>query len=423
MNPPAQAPPTTSGHARAVIGLNPPAQAPPSPDDPRLADLAGQWRSVYVHIPFCEQVCPYCDFAVAAGKDHLTSRYATALVTEIRATPGWGPLEAVNFGGGTPSRMPVRWLEQILGEVISRFDLVEGAEVSLEANPEDWTPQKARELVSAGFNRVSLGAQSFDTGVLTYLGRRHTPDDVARSVTAARNAGFSSVNLDLIMGSPPETAASWSATLQRALDLEPEHLSTYALTVEPGTVLWKEVRSGAAAPDSDRQADCWEEADRASGEAGLVRYEVSNAARPGHPCRYNLSVWGQGEYLGFGNGAHSFHRGRRWENTRDLRRYLETMERGQSPGRRIERVIGWAAEAERLLLGIRRRAGVMPGRVGMTLWNSERGRRLQAAGVIGLRDGRLRVERPLLTDEVSRAILAIQQSEDSQPGPLEEGVT
>ena len=387
--------------------MNPPGKPPLLPDDPRLADRAGEWRSAYVHIPFCEKVCPYCDFAVVAGRDDLAVRYANALISEIEAAPPWAPLEAVNFGGGTPSRMPVALLQRILQALIVRFGIRRGAEISLEANPEDWTLPKARDLVSAGFNRVSLGAQSFDQSVLSYLGRRHTPDHIVKAVFAARRAGFSSVNLDLIMGSPPETAASWTATLQHAKECRPDHLSTYGLTVEPGTVLWKNVRAGARAPDPDRQADCWEEAARVCAEVGLVRYEVSNAALPGHHCRYNLSVWGQGEYLGFGNGAHSFRDRRRWENVRNPKRYLEEVEGGSSPGRRYQTISGWAAETERLLLGIRRRAGVHPGRAGMALWNSQRGRRLHQAGVIALRDGRLRVDRPLLTDEVSRAILAI----------------
>ena len=387
--------------------MNPPARRIPSPDDADLADRAAGWRSAYVHIPFCEQVCPYCDFAVAAGRDHLAERYGRALIAEIESVPDWGPLEAVNFGGGTPSRMPAGWLERILERLESRLGLRSGAEVSLEANPEDWTEAKAARLAGAGFNRVSLGGQSFDRRVLSYLGRRHGGDDTVRAVEAARRAGFRSVSLDLIMGSPPETAASWSATLDGALACEPDHLSTYALTVEPGTALWRRVRAGAPAPDPDRQADRWEEADRACAAAGLVRYEVSNAARPGHPCRYNLSVWGQGRYLGFGNGAHSFRGDLRWENVRDLHRYLEAVEREEPPGRRFRRVTGWEGESERLLLGIRRRAGVRPGRLGMELWNSRQGRRLRQAGVIGLRGGRLRVDRPLLTDEVSRAILAI----------------
>lgn len=382
----------------------------PSPDDAGLADRAAKRRSVYVHIPFCEQVCPYCDFAVAVNRDHLAARYAKALIAEIESASVWGPLAAVNFGGGTPSRMPTVLLREILDHVSSRFGLRQGAEVSLEANPEDWTAEKAEALVEAGFNRVSLGAQSFDPQVLSYLGRRHAPRDAVRSVSDARRAGFRSVNLDLIMGSPPETAASWSATLERALACDPDHLSTYALTVEPGTVLWKRLRAGAPPPDPDRQADCWDEADRVCAQAGLVRYEVSNAARPGHPCRYNLSVWGQGRYLGFGNGAHSFRGDRRWENVRDLGRYLETVEGGESPARRFHTVTGREAETERLLLGLRRRAGVTPGRLGTALWNSEEGGRLRRAGLIGLRDGRLRVERPLLTDEVSRAILSISRN-------------
>lgn len=384
-----------------------PSGAVPAPDDPDLADRAGDWRSVYVHIPFCEQVCPYCDFAVAADQDHLADRYGKALLAEIESVADWGPLEAVNFGGGTPSRMPVMWLEEILALLDARFGLRPGAEVSLEANPEDWTARKAEQLATIGFNRVSVGAQSFDPKVLSYLGRRHCADDIVRSVANARQAGFRSVNLDLIMGSPPETSASWSTTLERALDCHPDHLSTYSLTVEPGTALWRWVRDGAPAPDPDRQAECWEEADRVCRQAGLVRYEVSNAARPGHPCRYNLSVWGQGRYLGFGASAHSFRGNRRWENVRDLRRYLEAVRTGRPVARRMQPITGADAERERLLLGIRRRAGVKPGPLGEALWRSPAGRRLRQAGVIALRDRRLRVTRPLLTDEVSRAILGV----------------
>ncbi len=386
-----------------------------SPDDPDLADQAGRWRSVYVHIPFCEKVCPYCDFAVAADQDHLVDRYGRALVAEIESAPNWGPLESVNLGGGTPSRMPVVWLKEIVGLLAARFGLRPGAEVSLEANPEDWTDRKAEQLATIGFNRVSLGAQSFDPKVLSYLGRRHGADDIVRSVAGARRAGFGSVNLDLIMGSPPETPASWSTTLRRALACAPDHLSTYSLTVEPGTPLWRWVEDGAPAPDPDRQAECWEEADRQCAKEGLARYEVSNAARPGHLCRYNLSVWGQGQYLGFGNGAHSFRGDCRWENVRDLRRYLATIERGESAGRRFHQMSRIEKESERLLLGIRRRAGVRPGRLGKALWSSQPGRRLREAGVIALQDGRLQVTRPLLTDEVSRAILAVSSE---QPPPL-----
>ncbi|MCY3564172.1 MAG: radical SAM family heme chaperone HemW [bacterium] len=388
------------------------------PDDPRLADQAGGWRSAYLHVPFCEEVCPYCDFAVVAGRDQLASRYGKALVAEIRSAPDWGPLDAVNFGGGTPSRMAPELLERILQELSSRFGIRRGAEVSLEANPEDWTLQKAESLVTAGFNRVSLGAQSFDTEVLSYLGRRHTPARIGRAVTVARKAGFVSVNLDLIMGSPPESPSSWTGTLRKAMDTDPDHLSTYSLTVEPGTVLWKRVRAGACPPDPDRQAECWEEADRESARAGLVRYEISNAARPGHPCRYNLSVWGQGEYLGFGNGAHSFRDGRRWENLRGLDRYLDAVESGRSPNHRFELIEGWSAETERVLLGIRRTAGVRIGRAGEALWKSARGRELRRAGVIGLHEGRLVVERPLLTDEVSRAILSMPPPENAELGKV-----
>ena len=314
--------------------------------------------------------------------------------------------------------MPAELLERILQELSSRFGLRRGAEVSLEANPEDWTLQKAESLVAAGFNRVSLGAQSFDTEVLSYLGTSPHPGPDSRSGDGRPTGRVCLCKPGSHHGFSPRERLLLDRYPGKGLETDPDHLSTYSLTVEPGTVLWKTVRAGACPPDPDRQAECWEEADRECARIGLVRYEVSNAARPGHPCRYNLSVWGQGEYLGFGNGAHSFRDGRRWGNLRGLERYLETVEAGRSPNRRFELIEGWAAETERVLLGIRRMAGVRTGRGGEALWKSPRGRELHRAGVIGLHGDRLVVERPLLTDEVSRAILALPPPESAGLGNI-----
>ena len=288
-----------------------------------------------------------------------------------------------------------------------RFGVEAGAEVSIEANPEDWTPAVSDQLAALGFNRVSFGAQSFDQEVLDRLGRRHLPEEIVAAAATARASGFRSVNLDLIYGSPGETHGRWGQTLDRAIDLAPDHVSCYALTVEPGTEMGRAVARGSPAPDPDLQADFYELAVERLEEAGFSRYEVSNWARPGHTVRYNLTVWAQGEYLAFGMGAHRFRSGTRSHNRRLLDGYLASIDRGDNPIAGSEAVDGWAAEVERVFLGIRRVAGVSAGTAGNALIAGGEGQRLAAAGVIDVIDGRLVVKRPLLTDHVARALLAL----------------
>ena len=381
------------------------------PDSVALAEEARHWSAAYVHLPFCARVCPYCDFAVVAGRDGAMARYVKAVATEIGREESWRPLASVYVGGGTPSRVPPDLLGCLLTALTDRFGIKPGAEISLEANPEDWTPALSDQIAERGFERVSFGSQSFDPGVLSSLGRRHLPEQIAAAVGMARNSGLRSINLDLIFGAPGETAAQWEATLDQATALEPDHVSCYALTVEPGTELGRAVAAGAPAPDSDLQADFYEIACQRLGDAGLVRYEVSNWARPGHAARYNLAVWGQAEYLAFGMGAHRFRDGIRSHNRRLLDGYLAAVEAGTSPTAGREVIEGWAAEVERVFLGIRRVAGVVAGAAGTALLLSDEGQRLLAAGVIDLMEGRLIVPRPLLTDHVSRALLALAPPE------------
>jgi putative oxygen-independent coproporphyrinogen III oxidase len=378
-----------------------------SPDSVVLADQADQWAAAYVHLPFCARVCPYCDFAVVSGRDDLIDRYVRAVTTEIEREEDWRPLASIYVGGGTPSRVSPVLVGDVLGALDDRFGIEPGAEISLEANPEDWTPAIARQLADQGVERVSFGSQSFDGAVLELLGRRHHPRQIATAVTAARSAGFRSVNLDLIFGTPGETVGSWQLTLDQAIELEPDHVSCYALTVEPGTELGRAVAGGAPAPDPDLQADLYEMACERLATAGLIRYEVSNWARPGHTVRYNLAVWDQGEYLAFGMGAHRFRDGMRSHNRRLLDGYLASIDEGVSPSMASEAIEGWAAEVERVFLGIRRVAGVVAGEAGTALMRSDEGDRLAAAGVIELVAGRLVVKRPLLTDHVARVLLAL----------------
>lgn len=382
-----------------------------SPDSPDLAEQAAGWPSVYVHLPFCARVCPYCDFAVVAGRDEMIDRYSAALLTEIAVEPDWSPLRSIYLGGGTPSRVEPRLLAGIIDALDRRFGLEAGAEVSLEANPEDWNPSMAATLREAGFNRVSFGAQSFHPSVLSALGRRHGPEAIPRAVDDARDAGFGSINLDLIYGTPGEDLSDWGDTLTAAVATRPDHVSCYSLTVERGTELFRQVAAGSPAPDPDLQADEYEMAAEVLAGQGLVAYEVSNWAKPGHHCRYNLAVWAHAEYLSFGMGAHRFREGVRSHNLARLDLYLEAIETGSSPRRGKERVEGWSAELERLFLGLRRRAGVVAGRGGVGLLESEEGAALLAAGVLGRQGERIVVLRPLLTDAVVRAVLALPPGE------------
>jgi putative oxygen-independent coproporphyrinogen III oxidase len=374
-------------------------------DDRGLADAAAEWVGAYVHVPFCRRVCPYCDFAVIEGRDDLRAPYLAALEAEIGADdPFARPLDAVFVGGGTPTSIEPAALGRIIRALSDRFGLAPGAELSVEANPEDLDPATVEGLAEAGFERVSVGVQSFDPAVLRLLGRRHGPDDADAALALVREA-FASVNVDLIFGTPGETLASWRASVERAVGSGADHLSTYALTVESGTPLSRAVRAGAPAPDPDDQADKHPLAVELAQSAGMSRYETSNFARPGHVCRYNLLTWAQGEYAAFGNGANRHRGGIRSWNVRRVDRYVERSPRARSGE---ERLPPWGREVERVLLGLRRAAGVVPGLAGEALAQSAPGRRLIEAGVLRVDPGRLVVTDPLLGDEVSRALLGLE---------------
>ena len=382
-----------------------------SPASAASVEAAGSLATAYVHIPFCARVCPYCDFTVVAGRDDVIDRYLAALHLDIASAAPWRPLDAVFVGGGTPSRVGPVLLAAVLDQIRRHHGIAEGAEVTLEANPEDIDDTAAAALVEAGFTRISLGVQSFDDAVLIDLGRMHDASVAAAGARAALGAGFGSVSIDLIFGSPAESSESWERTVRTAVELAPHHVSTYSLTVEPGTVLWRQVRGGAPGPDGDVQADRWESAGEILSAAGFERYEVSNHARPGHHCRYNSAVWAHAEYLAFGVGAHGYRHGVRTVNVRRLDTYVDRVERGIGPVQASDPVVGWAKEQERLFVGLRRAGGVEPGPVGDALLASEAGRRLVEHGVVTVSGDRLIVSRPLLTDEVLRTVLALEPAD------------
>ena len=298
---------------------------------------------IYVHVPFCLTRCGYCDFNAHAGLGHLAQRYARALRAEVdlgvtsldqtssrfRAGERFG---SVFLGGGTPTTIDPHELAGVLLHLRELLDVAPGAEVTTEANPDTVDEAGLESLLAGGFTRLSMGVQSFDPSVLEALERVHTPASARRAYTAARSAGWSNVNLDLIYGANGETLGSWRHTLEETIALGPEHVSAYALTIESATPLGRKVASGLSpAPDPDLQAEMFTLACELLGAAGYVHYEVSNWARPGLECRHNLVYWRREPYLGLGAGAHSFCGERRWWNLRPPLAYLEAVESGVDP--------------------------------------------------------------------------------------------
>jgi oxygen-independent coproporphyrinogen-3 oxidase len=327
--------------------------------------VVGKWESadvtvpfgVYVHIPFCAHRCDYCDFATWTDRAHLIDDYVDACVTDLerRVAAGAVPEAAsVFFGGGTPSLLPAAQLVRILDAIPRRPD----AEVTVECNPDSTGVEELTALAGGGVNRVSIGVQSMAPHVLAALNRTHDPANVERAVAAARVSGIARVNLDLIYGTPGETLADWRATLEGALQLRPEHVSAYALTVEAGTPLGKAVAAGSRrAPDDDDQADKYLAADDTLTAAGLGWYEISNWARPGEECRHNLLYWQGGDYLAIGCAAHGKTGPRRWWNVRTPERYIGAVRDGESAEAGDETLDAHGRTAEMLGLALRTRAG------------------------------------------------------------------
>lgn len=380
------------------------------PDSPVLADLASDWKSAYVHVPFCRRRCPYCDFAIvdeSADGSLGHSEYVDALIAEIAMETDFGPLDAINFGGGTPSRLAPEQLGSIISALSDRFGINDDAEVSLEVNPEDWSDEFGRGLVAAGFTRVSVGAQSFDPVVLDALGRLHTSEMIDATLCAAKAIGIGSVGLDLIFGHPAETAQSWESTITRAVDSNVDHISTYSLTVEPGTELSREVNAGGPAPDDDAQADRYQRFEEVAGKAGYVRYEISNHARPGHVCRYNLATWAHAEYVAFGIGAHDHRWGTRSRNHRRSDRYMEAIAAGEQPTLGVETLGPREQERDRLMVGLRLAAGTPLTDTAHCFVESTPGQRFVDAGILVVSAGRVMITDPMLSDSIIREALSV----------------
>jgi oxygen-independent coproporphyrinogen-3 oxidase len=320
---------------------------------------------LYLHVPFCARRCSYCDFAIAVRRDVPTDAFVGAVLREWEWWQGhecWAGSEAVDtiyFGGGTPSRLEPRGISAILEGVAAHRAVSSAAEVTLEANPDDVTRGRAEAWAAAGVNRVSLGAQSFDPAVLTWMHRTHTAAQTDAAVDAIRSAGIGELSLDLIFGLPASLGRSWPADLDRALSLRPDHLSLYGLTVEDHTPLARWTARGEVVPvDEDRYAAEFLEAHAALGAAGYEHYEVSNYALPGRGARHNSAYWRRAPFIGLGPSAHSgWDRHRRW-NLREWVGYERVVAAGRSPVAGSERLDDEAVALEQLYLGLRTREGL-----------------------------------------------------------------
>ncbi len=317
---------------------------------------------IYVHVPFCLTRCGYCDFNAYAGMDELKPRYLRALLAEASlAAESWAEdgFVSIFLGGGTPTTMTPADLKGLLTHLRERFNVAEDAEVTTEANPDTVDRASLEALRSAGFDRLSMGAQSFDPIVLRALERVHQPDSVRRAFSAARAAGYDNVNLDLIYGAEGETIDSWEETLRETISLAPEHVSAYALTIEPATALGRKIAAGEAeAPDPDLQADMFAAACDLLTGAGYAHYEVSNWAKPGYECRHNLGYWRRRPYIGLGAGAHSYRDNHRWWNARPPEEYMTRVEAGELPLAGEEHLEPSDAYLEEVFLRLRTLEGI-----------------------------------------------------------------
>ncbi len=319
--------------------------------------------SLYIHIPLCVKKCAYCDFASFAGRMAQRERYVDALRNEIRAQAaafGRRRIRTVFLGGGTPTLLTGAQAQAILDTVREGFDVEEDAEITMEGNPGTLTAENLMAYRAAGVNRLSLGVQSMDDGLLASIGRIHTAAQAQQAVRMAREAGFDNLNLDLMFGLPGQRPQQWGETLEKAIALEPEHLSCYSLILEEGTKLFADVQAGRSAPLPDE--DAMEQMDAITAQmtrkAGYAQYEVSNYAKPGRACRHNIVYWECLPYLGVGLNAHSDMDGRRFYNPEGWEEYLRMAESGgaqraiEGENRREDRMF------ERMMMGLRQVRGV-----------------------------------------------------------------
>ena len=355
-------------------------------------------RHLYVHIPFCPKVCPYCSFYKEASDRNKTQAFLDAVLAEAEGEAAGLRPETVFFGGGTPSALSTPQLECLIGGLRGRIDFSGVREFTLEMNPATVSLEKARALLALGVDRVSMGVQSWDAELLKTLGRVHSGPQARRSYGILREAGVGNVNLDLIFGIPGQSRGQWEESLRATVELGPDHISAYCLTYEEDTEFFKMFVRGEAGPVPERDAEFFEMAVEVLEGAGYGQYEISNFARPGRECRHNLGYWRGEDYAGLGPSAFSTRGGWRRRNVADTEGYTRRVLGGLDRFESVEKIDEGARRFERVALGLRMREGVEEG-----MLDSAGVERLVANGLAVRDGGRVALTRGgrLLADEIA----------------------
>jgi oxygen-independent coproporphyrinogen III oxidase len=313
---------------------------------------------LYVHIPFCRTKCRYCGFYSEPIKNHASQRLVSAIITELTEQAPFPTFQTIYIGGGSPSCLLTKQLLRLIGEITSRCPKPE--EFTIEANPGQVNKDILSQLRTAGVTRISIGAQSFNSEELTFLGRRHSVADIRRAVRSAKGAGFDNIGLDLIFAIPHSTLKSWKHSLRSAIDLGVQHISAYALTYEEETPLQKAVEMGEVTPvDEETDRQMYEMTIDELEKAGFKQYEISNFAKPGFECKHNLNYWRNFPYLGIGPAAGSYWNGKRTLNIADIKKYIDGVEQGKTVTAESETPDNLQVACETAVLNLRRRCGII----------------------------------------------------------------
>lgn len=304
-------------------------------------------KSAYIHIPFCKSKCKYCSF-VSFNKPELVTGYIYSLMKEISDSYRGETLNTLYFGGGTPSLIPI----ELISKVIRKFTISDNTEVTLEVNPDDCSSEYFEQLKKAGINRLSIGSQTFDDEILTLIGRRHNSKQIKQAVKDAKDAGFENISVDLIYGLPNQTIDKLEFDLDKFLELNIQHISTYGLKIEENSFFGKNPPSNT--PNDDEQADMYEKINEVLEINGFHRYEVSNFAKSGYESKHNLNYWNNEEYYGFGVSAHGYVDGIRYSNFCTIEKYMENPSKHEygkflTPKEKLE---------EEIFLGFRKSDGI-----------------------------------------------------------------
>ena len=361
-------------------------------------------RHLYIHIPFCLQICPYCSFYKDIAGPGKADPLVEAVIREVELFGNRCAPRTVFIGGGTPTALSVTQLERLFAGLQRHLDFTDTDEFTIEMNPATVTARKAELLRGFGVNRISMGVQSWDPHLLKLLGRVHDADQVRRSFAILREAGFDNLNLDLIYGIPGQTLAQWEESIRQTADLQPEHISAYCLTYEEDTEFFERLTRGEFREDAESDAGFFERGVEMLSAAGYGQYEISNHARPGRECRHNLAYWEGADYLGLGPSAWSTIGERRWQNAPDTAAYVQAVQAGVRPLRNEEILPAATREAEKIAFGLRMNAGIDPARL------AERHELITGLRVEGLLEDhgprvRLTPRGRLLADEIAAELM------------------